>query len=90
MVLVTEHGTICSISKKRLLDNQKKVKKYEYKPEEYALHNGKLNKAEKKKAKQCQVEKNTKVNTFIRSIAWREDSRTNIMAESEVTYIRLI
>ena len=27
------------------------IKKYEYKPEEYALHNGKLNKAEKKKAK---------------------------------------
>ena len=29
VVLVTEHGTICSISKKSLLDNQKKVKKFE-------------------------------------------------------------
>ena len=27
VVLVTDHGTICSISKKSLLDNQKKVKK---------------------------------------------------------------
>ena len=66
------------------------IKKYEYKSEEYALHNGKLNKAEKKESKTVPGRKNTKVNTFIRSIAWREDSRTNIMAESEVTYIRLI
>ena len=29
VVLVTDHGTICSISKKSLLDNQKKVKKSE-------------------------------------------------------------
>ena len=29
VVLVTDHGTICSISKKGLLDNQKKVKKFE-------------------------------------------------------------
>ena len=29
VVLVTEHGTICSSSKKSLLDNQKKVKKAE-------------------------------------------------------------
>ena len=29
VVLVTEHGTICSISKKSLLENQKKVKKAE-------------------------------------------------------------
>ena len=29
VVLVTDHGTICSISKKSLLDNQKKVKKFE-------------------------------------------------------------
>ncbi len=27
VALVTDHGTICSISKKSLLDNQKKVKK---------------------------------------------------------------
>ena len=33
-VLVTEHGTICSISKKSLLDNQKKVKKSEVEIEE--------------------------------------------------------
>lgn len=33
------------------------IKKYEYKPEEYALHNGKLNKSEKRKVKQCQAEK---------------------------------
>lgn len=68
VVLVTEHGTICSISKKRLLDNQKKVKKYEYKPEEYALHNGKLNKAEKKKAKQCQVEKIQKLTLSLEAL----------------------
>ena len=29
VVLVTDHGTICSISKKSLLENQKKVKKSE-------------------------------------------------------------
>ena len=29
VVLVTDHGTICSISKKSLLDNQKKVRKTE-------------------------------------------------------------
>ena len=29
VALVTDHGTICSISKKSLLDNQKKVKKSE-------------------------------------------------------------
>ena len=29
VVLVTDHGTICSISKKSLLDNQEKVKKTE-------------------------------------------------------------
>ena len=29
VVLVTDHGIICSISKKSLLDNQKKVKKFE-------------------------------------------------------------
>ena len=34
VVLVTEHGTICSISKKSLLDNQKKVKKAETEVEE--------------------------------------------------------
>ena len=68
VVLVTEHGTICSISKKSLLDNQKKVKKYEYKPEEYALHNGKLNKAEKKKAKQCQVEKIQKLTLSLEAL----------------------
>ena len=34
VVLVTEHGTICSISKKSLLDNQKKVKKSETEVEE--------------------------------------------------------
>ena len=68
VVLVTEHGTICSISKKSLLDNQKKVKKYEYKPEEYALHNGKLNKAEKKKAKQCKVEKIQKLTLSLEAL----------------------
>ena len=31
---VTDHGTICSISKKSLLDNQKKVKKAETEVEE--------------------------------------------------------
>lgn len=71
VVLVTEHGTICSISKKRLLDNQKKVKKYEYKPEEYALYNGKLNKAEKKKAKQCQVEKIQKLTLSLEALLAR-------------------
>ena len=34
VVLVTDHGTICSISKKSLLDNQKKVKKFETEVEE--------------------------------------------------------
>ena len=34
VVLVTDHGTICSISKKSLLDNQKKVKKSETEVEE--------------------------------------------------------
>ena len=34
VVLVTDHGTICSISKKSLLDNQKKVKKAETEVEE--------------------------------------------------------
>ena len=34
VVLVTEHGTICSISKKSLLENQKKVKKAEVEIEE--------------------------------------------------------
>ena len=34
VVLVTEHGTICSISKKSLLDNTKKVKKSETEVEE--------------------------------------------------------
>ena len=29
VVLVTDYGTICSISKKSLLENQKKVKKVE-------------------------------------------------------------
>lgn len=33
VVLVTDHGTICSISKKSLLDNQKKVKKTEVETE---------------------------------------------------------
>ena len=37
------------------------IKNYEYKPEEYALHNSKLNKAEKRKAKQCQAEKMEKI-----------------------------
>ena len=32
--LVTDHGTICSISKKSFLDNQKKVKKAETEVEE--------------------------------------------------------
>ena len=34
VVLVTDRGTICSISKKSLLDNQKKVKKSEVEIEE--------------------------------------------------------
>jgi len=34
VVLVTDHGTICSISKKSLLDNQKKIKKAETEVEE--------------------------------------------------------
>ena len=34
VALVTDHGTICSISKKSLLDNQKKVKKSEAEVEE--------------------------------------------------------
>lgn len=34
VALVTDHGTICSISKKSLLDNQKKVKKAETEVEE--------------------------------------------------------
>ena len=34
VVLVTDHGTICSINKKSLLDNQKKVKKAEAEIEE--------------------------------------------------------
>ena len=34
VVLVTDHGTICSISKKSFLDNQKKVKKAETEIEE--------------------------------------------------------
>ena len=34
VVFVTEHRTICSISKKSLLDNQKKVKKSETEVEE--------------------------------------------------------
>ena len=34
VVLFTDHGTICSISKKSLLDNQKKVKKSETEVEE--------------------------------------------------------
>ena len=34
VALVTDHGTICSISKKSLLDNQKKVKKVETEIEE--------------------------------------------------------
>ena len=34
VVLVTDHGTICSISKKSFLDNQKKVKKSETEIEE--------------------------------------------------------
>ena len=34
VVLVTDHGTICSISKKSLLDNQKKIKKSETEVEE--------------------------------------------------------
>ena len=34
VVLVTDNGTICSISKKSLLDNQKKVKKSETEIEE--------------------------------------------------------
>jgi len=33
------------------------IKNYEYKPEEYALHNGKVNPIERKKAKQHQAEK---------------------------------
>lgn len=44
------------------------IKKYEYKPEEYALHNGKLNKAEKKKAKQCQVEKIQKLTLSLEAL----------------------
>ena len=34
VMLVTDHGTICSISKKSLLENQKKVKKAEVEIEE--------------------------------------------------------
>ena len=34
VVLVTDHGTICSISKKSLLDNQEKIKKAETEVEE--------------------------------------------------------
>ena len=34
VVLVTDHGTICSISKKSLLENQKKIKKSETEIEE--------------------------------------------------------
>ena len=34
VVLVTDHGTICRISKKSLLDNQKKIKKSEAEVEE--------------------------------------------------------
>lgn len=34
VVLVTEHGTICSITKKKLLENQKKCMKSEVKIEE--------------------------------------------------------
>lgn len=34
VVLVTDHGTICSISKKSLLDNQKRIKKSEAEVEE--------------------------------------------------------
>lgn len=34
VVLVTDHGTICSLSKKSLLDNQKKIKKSETEVEE--------------------------------------------------------
>ena len=34
VVLVTDYGTICSISKKSLLDNQKKAKKSETEIEE--------------------------------------------------------
>ena len=34
VVLVTDYGTICSISKKSLLDNQKKIKKSETEVEE--------------------------------------------------------
>ena len=44
------------------------IKKYEYKSEEYALHNGKLNKAEKKKAKQCQVEKIQKLTLSLEAL----------------------
>ena len=44
------------------------IKKYEYKPEEYALHNGKLNKSEKRKAKQCQAEKIQKLTLSLESL----------------------
>ena len=44
------------------------IKNYEYKPEEYALHNSKLNKAEKRKAKQCQVEKMEKVSLSLEAL----------------------
>ena len=37
------------------------IKNYEYKPEEYALHSGKLNKSEKMRARQCQAEKMEKI-----------------------------
>ena len=44
------------------------IKNYEYKPEEYALHNSKLNKAEKRKAKQCQAEKMEKVSLSLEAL----------------------
>ena len=37
------------------------IKNYEYKPEEYALHSGRLNKSEKMRVKQCQAEKMEKI-----------------------------
>ena len=44
------------------------IKNYEYKPEEYALHNSKLNKAEKRKAQQCQAEKMEKVSLSLEAL----------------------
>ena len=44
------------------------IKNYEYKTEEYALHSGKLNKSEKRKARQCQAEKMEKVSLSLEAL----------------------